>query len=141
MFYFFEYYTDHRDLHVLTHSSPTRRTSCLRVAPGTSDPAARALWRAHQHRIVARLKGLKVRLPRPGLAAADPWALRGLVALLVVVGFTSTEGDIRGRLAAAVTPSFNRAPLRSEEHTSELQVTNAHLVCSLLLEKKKQKTN
>src|SRR3546814_9775366 len=27
--------------------------------------------------------------------------------------------------------------LRSEEHTSELQSTNAHLVCRLLLEKKK----
>src|SRR3546814_8292596 len=27
---------------------------------------------------------------------------------------------------------------RSEEHTSELQVTNAHLVCRLLLEKKKR---
>src|SRR3546814_8300004 len=27
---------------------------------------------------------------------------------------------------------------RSEEHTSELQVTNAHLVCRLLLEKKKK---
>src|SRR3546814_6455975 len=26
---------------------------------------------------------------------------------------------------------------RSEEHTSELQVTNAHLVCRLLIEKKK----
>src|SRR3546814_10204542 len=29
---------------------------------------------------------------------------------------------------------------RSEEHTSELPVTNAHLVCRLLLEKKKQNT-
>src|SRR3546814_3472245 len=29
--------------------------------------------------------------------------------------------------------------IRSEEHTSELQVTNAHLVCRLLLEKKKSK--
>src|SRR3546814_9483027 len=28
---------------------------------------------------------------------------------------------------------------RSEEHTSELPVTNAHLVCRLLLEKKKNK--
>src|SRR3546814_9735845 len=27
---------------------------------------------------------------------------------------------------------------RSEEHTSELQVTNAHLVCRLLLEKQKK---
>src|SRR3546814_5466397 len=29
-------------------------------------------------------------------------------------------------------------PARSEEHTSELPVTNAHLVCRLLLEKKKK---
>src|SRR3546814_8091179 len=29
--------------------------------------------------------------------------------------------------------------VRSEEHTSELQVTNAHLVCRLLLETKKNK--
>src|SRR3546814_1038160 len=29
---------------------------------------------------------------------------------------------------------------RSEEHTSEPPVTNAHLVCRLLLEKKKKKT-
>src|SRR3546814_7509826 len=29
--------------------------------------------------------------------------------------------------------------VRSEEHTSELPVTNAHLVCRLLLEKKKTK--
>src|SRR3546814_1803633 len=30
------------------------------------------------------------------------------------------------------------APERSEEHTSEPPVTNAHLVCRLLLEKKKR---
>src|SRR3546814_7932077 len=30
---------------------------------------------------------------------------------------------------------------RSEEHTSELPVTNAHLVCRLLLEKKNKKQN
>src|SRR3546814_6465926 len=30
---------------------------------------------------------------------------------------------------------------RSEEHTSELQVTNAHLVCRLLLEQKNKKSN
>src|SRR3546814_2136472 len=32
-----------------------------------------------------------------------------------------------------------RKPARSEEHTSETPVTNAQLVCRLLLEKKKQK--
>src|SRR5205809_4920830 len=35
-------------------------------------------------------------------------------------------------------PSSNSAPSRSEEHTSELQ-SRLHLVCRLLLEKKKKK--
>src|SRR3546814_4125425 len=39
------------------------------------------------------------------------------------------------RMTAGGLP-FSNYP-RSEEHTSELQSTNAHLVCRLLLEKKK----
>src|SRR3546814_5630014 len=37
--------------------------------------------------------------------------------------------------------SYGNVSWRSEEHTSELQVTNAHLVCRLLLEKKNSNTN
>ena len=81
-----------------------------RMMTGAADAQARAMWRAHQRRVIARLKGLRVRLPRPGLAAADPWALRGLVMLLLLVGLASTEGNVTGRLASAVTPSFNRTP-------------------------------
>src|SRR5262245_64141685 len=40
----------------------------------------------------------------------------------------------------ALTGLRNRRWLRSEEHTSELQSLR-HLVCRLLLEKKKKKTN
>src|SRR3546814_9386816 len=63
----------------------------------------------------------------------------------------------RGRCATAwksfrcrVTPRKKKSRLRggiwcsasrSEEHTSELQVTNAHLVCRLLLAKKKKKNH
>src|SRR3712207_7447867 len=36
---------------------------------------------------------------------------------------------------SSVTPSSNRKPARSEEHTSELQ-SRQYLVCRLLLEKK-----
>src|SRR3546814_1943193 len=36
-----------------------------------------------------------------------------------------------------IVRTFPENSHRSEEHTSELQVTNAHLVCRLLLEKKK----
>src|SRR2546422_6427183 len=44
-----------------------------------------------------------------------------------------------GRRHDAVRPG-HRAPTRSEEHTSELQ-SRLHLVCRLLLEKKKNKRN
>src|SRR3546814_10707654 len=44
----------------------------------------------------------------------------------------SEEGEV-----TLLVPEDKRA--RSEEHTSELRVTNAHLVCRLLLEKKKPK--
>src|SRR5690348_18096913 len=39
--------------------------------------------------------------------------------------------------ASACTPGTDSRPLRSEEHTSELQ-SPVHLVCRLLLEKKKK---
>lgn len=80
-----------------------------RMMTGAGDAGTAALWRAHQHRVVANLRGLRVRLPRPGLAAFDPWALRGLVLLLVLVGIASTDGNVTGRLAAAVVPKFNQA--------------------------------
>ncbi|MEO3428264.1 TIGR02302 family protein [Pelagibius sp. CAU 1746] len=78
-----------------------------RMASG-GDIESRVLWRAHQRRVIARLGRLRVGLPRPGLAAFDPWALRGLVVLLVLVGFAASEGNVGSRLAGAVTPSFTR---------------------------------
>src|SRR6267143_5836573 len=45
----------------------------------------------------------------------------------------------RGRPPDASGSVLVRVPVRSEEHTSELQ-SQFHLVCRLLLEKKKKKT-
>src|SRR3546814_7817615 len=51
----------------------------------------------------------------------------------VLDGAVRIDGqDIRG----VIQSSLRAAIGRSEEHTSELPVTNAHLVCRLLLEKK-----
>src|SRR3546814_1828802 len=58
---------------------------------------------------------------------------------------TPASGEAMGLLGSAggnrwFSPSNRPFGLdRSEEHTSELQVTNAHLVCRLLLEKNKNK--
>src|SRR3546814_9653202 len=84
----------------------------------------------------------------PGLLASAPPAIR--------IGSEGARTDhsvrhqnqrnpqcdmVRVRLGQRVVDHPERADenarRRSEEHTSELQVTNAHLVCRLLLEKKK----
>src|SRR5687768_18182973 len=53
--------------------------------------------------------------------------------------FRSTSVSPVTNPTAGATPSGSEAtPLRSEEHTSELQ-SRLHLVCRLLLEKKKKK--
>src|SRR3712207_4083568 len=51
------------------------------------------------------------------------------------VVFPSTPTDVRGLLFASI---YDDNPVRSEEHTSELQ-SRQYLVCRLLLEKKKTK--
>src|SRR2546422_4884351 len=53
---------------------------------------------------------------------------------------THHEPDRRRAGAASQLPQHVAGPVRSEEHTSELQ-SRLHLVCRLLLEKKKKKTN
>src|SRR5690625_5573172 len=46
----------------------------------------------------------------------------------------------KGSMTMSTTSLFSIVPFRSEEHTSELQ-SRGHLVCRLLLEKKKNTTN
>src|SRR3546814_5734965 len=53
-------------------------------------------------------------------------------------GQAGIELGAQGGIGGVVHPCIVGAH-RSEEHTSELQVTNAHLVCRLLLEKKKNR--
>jgi uncharacterized protein (TIGR02302 family) len=90
----------------LTH----RPLAALQDAPATSDPAALALWHAHQARMARLIERLRVVLPRPGLAARDPRALRGglLVALAAALGIAGA--DAPALLARAVSPHFAAAP-------------------------------
>src|SRR5256884_978814 len=53
---------------------------------------------------------------------------------------TSQLDEVTGLSSTVVLDTKQRGGKRSEEHTSELQ-SRLHLVCRLLLEKKKQKTN
>src|SRR3989442_2943917 len=77
--------------------------------------------------------------------AIEPFALAALEKLVAVRSRLTKVGTELGPFLAGVTPTeFNQSvteaitALRSEEHTSELQ-SRPHLVCRLLLEKKKRK--
>jgi uncharacterized protein (TIGR02302 family) len=75
------------------------------------DASARALWAAHLARSAAGLRRLTVRRARPDMAAADPWGLRQLALLLLLVTAVGARGDWGPRLVAALSPSFDAASL------------------------------
>ena len=81
-----------------------------RLAAGTDDPMAAALWQAHRRREVERLAGLANRPAHPGLAALDTWALRLVPVLLLIVAVVTAGGLRSDRMMAAVTPAFPPPP-------------------------------
>ncbi len=72
-------------------------------APGSGDVA---LWEAHLARLAAGVGRLRLRWPRPGLAARDRRAWRALLLLGLAAGLGIAGADAPARLLAAVRPSF-----------------------------------
>ena len=83
----------------LPHRPATTVTDDMATTAG--DPFSIALWRAHLDRATAAAQGLKAGLPSPQLAARDPYALRGLVLVLLVATFFGAGGERLQRLTAA----------------------------------------
>lgn len=71
------------------------------LATGTGDPLTQKLWRTHIDRQLAAFGALDPVWPRPGIAARDPYALRGLVFLGLAAGLFAAGADAPRRLAAA----------------------------------------
>jgi len=83
-------------------------TALIDVPSGDiSDPGTVALWQIHLARAVASVKNLRVRLPRPGLARRDPYALRLAVAIAIIVGIALAGGDAERRFVRAVSPDLH----------------------------------
>ena len=81
------------------HRSATAFADRLAIAAG--DPTADALWSAHRRRLLASLAHLRAGVPAPRLADRDPFALRFLVALFLVVGFFVAGPERLDRLGEA----------------------------------------
>jgi uncharacterized protein (TIGR02302 family) len=77
-----------------------------RLAAGTNDPGAQALWQAHRARMAASVQQLRVGWPAAGLVRRDPLALRAALALLLIVAAVDAGRDAPQRLVRALTPHF-----------------------------------
>lgn len=86
--------------------------------PEGADPLAAALWRAHRQRTLARIGGLRVGLPQPGVAARDRRALRFAVLLCVLAALAVANVNAPGRLMAALNPVL---PVSAATPATEVQ--------------------
>jgi len=84
----------------LTH----RPFAVLRDQPAGDSPAHQAIWAVHQARARASLASVRLRAPAPGLAAADPYALRAATLLLLGAAVVVAGPRAGERLAAAFIP-------------------------------------
>src|SRR3546814_5197755 len=143
-FFFFEGYGDHRDLHVLTHSFPTRLSSDLR---GRGRPARDAeIWHGRPPRLLRRRPQVAgaLRVRRAECAHAErgsfgmkitlDWLKEHLDGDFSVADVVATLNRIGHEVEGVENPAEKLAgfrvakvltaekhPKRSEEHTAELQ--------------------
>src|SRR6202165_2955828 len=86
------------------------RGSAIRHRPATAltdtlvtqDPVAHALWQAQRERTLASIKRIRAGLPSPRLAIHDPWALRALVAVMMLAAYVAAGDERTLRTQAAV---------------------------------------
>jgi uncharacterized protein (TIGR02302 family) len=78
-----------------------RPATALSDTVATQDPVALALWQAQRERTLASLKRIRAGLPSPRLAIHDPWALRTLVAVMMLAAYVAAGDERSLRVAAA----------------------------------------
>jgi uncharacterized protein (TIGR02302 family) len=72
-------------------------------SPATSDAFALALWKAHQQRMARKIGAIDSGGPTPDIARRDPYALRALAVLGLVVAWSFSLSNLGGRISDAFT--------------------------------------
>ena len=81
----------------IAHRPATALTDTLE----SRDPISQALWEEQRTRTLASIRKIRAGLPSPRLAFHDPWALRGLVVVLMAATFIAAGSDRLSRVMAA----------------------------------------
>jgi len=72
----------------------------------SSSEFAHDLWRAHRLRLIRQIGPLSPAWPRSFLSYKDPWTLRALLLMLLLLGFVGVGPDWNTRLMAGLSPGF-----------------------------------
>lgn len=71
------------------------------IALGTDDPVAKRLWEVHRTRLEALFERLKIAGPQPRVDKRDPFALRAVLMLAVVLAYVVVGDRAYDRLVSA----------------------------------------
>jgi len=77
---------------------------------GSPDSQAAKLWQAHLRRMEAAARRLRVGVPSAGFTARDPWGLRAVLGMLLLIGAVDAGTDWRDRIAQALAPNLAGGP-------------------------------
>jgi len=80
------------------------------LATPHASPETQAIWEAHRARLLRQFGRLRLATPSPGMADRDPYALRFLLLLLLVVGLAATGGA-----GDRIGEAFRAAPASAAE--------------------------
>jgi len=94
-----------------------------RLVGGAGDPVAMALWQAHRDRMAGRVRGLRVGLPLAGLLGRDPYGLRVVLAIALLIGFMEAGGDSGDRILRALVPQLSVSPVAASQISLDIWVT------------------
>jgi uncharacterized protein (TIGR02302 family) len=81
-----------------------------KIASGAEDPETMALWQAHRARMAQAARRIRISWPSAGFARRDPWALRALLVLLLVLAAIDAGPDWAVRIGRSVEPNISGGP-------------------------------
>jgi len=93
-----------------------------RLATGNTDREAAALWELYRRRTLSQLGRLRIGAPHPNVVAKDPYALRAILGLLLIVALIVGWKDAPERIERSLTPSLSGFNF-GEEVTVTLSIT------------------
>ncbi len=94
-----------------------------RLAGGGGDPVSVALWQAHRERMARRVRSLRVGVPLAGFLGRDPYGLRVVLTIALLIGFLSAGADSGDRVLRALAPQLSFTPGVGAPVTLDIWVT------------------